>query len=103
MKASTFSPGPAQYPCVRTEMKNKVPTIYPTETQLRPTIKGRYDMKNKQQVPAPNTYPMLEGSGKKSKPELIEKMIPGSRSPLFSMGIKHSPKQHILILNEDEY
>lgn len=76
-------------------------TIYPADTQLLPTIKARYDIKNKQQVPAANTYPMLEDNTKKSKVDFTQKMIAGRRSPQYSMGVKHSPKQHILILNED--
>lgn len=92
----TISPGPAKYPCTKKEMKNKVATIYPTETQLLPTMKGRYDIKNKQNNPAPNTYPMEYDVSKKT-------MIPGKNSPKYSIGIKHSPKQHILILKSDEF
>lgn len=103
MRILPMSPGPAQYPCVRKVLKNKVPTIYPTDTQLLPTMKARCDIKNKQQIPAPNAYPLFDGTknSKKPKADLTKKMIPGKRSPLYSLGIKHSPKQHILILAED--
>lgn len=100
-----ISPGPAQYPCVKKVSKDKVMTIYPADTQLLPTMKLRNDIQNKQRVPAPNVYPLLEeakADPKKPK-DITKKMLPGKRSPLYSMGVKHTPKQHILILKEDEY
>lgn len=100
-----MSPGPAQYPCVRKESKNKVASIYPADTQLLPTMKERHQMKDKRRMPAPNAYPLLDGNGnsKNEKVDLTKKMIIGNRSPLYSMGVKHSPKQHMLILKEDQY
>ncbi len=100
-----MSPGPAQYPSVKKASKYKIASIYPTDTQLPPTIKSRFEYKNKQRIPAPNAYPLLEETGntKKPKEDLTRKMIMGKRSPLYSIGIKHSPKQHILILKDDEH
>lgn len=100
-----MSPGPAVYPCNKKESKHKVATIYPTETRLSPTMKSRYEIKNKHQGPASNTYPMIEESYNAKEPMVdpTKKMIPGKSSPLYSLGIKHSPKQHILILNDDYY
>lgn len=102
-----MSPGPAQYPCRKKVPKNQVATIYPADTRLLPTMKIRYDSKNKNQVPPPNAYPMLEEEGirnaKSLKADLTQKMIPGKRSPVYSLGVKHSPKQHILILKDDQY
>ncbi|KAJ6647306.1 hypothetical protein Bhyg_02528, partial [Pseudolycoriella hygida] len=100
-----LSPGPAAYPCVKKEVQNKVMSIYPTDTKLPPTFKERHYIKNKQQVPAPNRYPQLEerSDDNKSIKDLMNKMISGKRAPMYSLGIKHSPKQHILILKNDEY
>lgn len=105
MKNKAKSPGPAIYPCVKKEIKNKVTTIYPTETRLLPTIKGRYNIKDKQQCPAPNAYPMIDGmkNDKKQMVDPTKKMIAGKNSPKYSIGIRHSPKQHILILKNDEF
>lgn len=100
-----MSPGPAQYPCVKKAPKDKVISIYPADTQLLPTIKARNDIPIKHRIPAPNAYPLLEEdkADPKMPKDITKKMLPGKRSPLYSIGIKHSPKQHILILKDDEY
>ncbi|XP_037031496.1 uncharacterized protein LOC119071003 [Bradysia coprophila] len=100
-----MSPGPAQYPCVKKALKNEVMSIYPAPTQLLPTMKARHDVSIKHRIPAPNVYPLVEEAkaDPKEPKDLTKKMIPGKRSPLYSIGVKHSPKQHILILKEDEY
>lgn len=105
MRNVPVSPGPAQYPCNKKEMKNKLTTIYPADTQLWPTMKAQCHIKNKRQIPAPNAYPILEETTKtkKPKPDLTQKMIRGNRSPAYSIGIKHSPKQHMLILADDHF
>lgn len=101
-----MSPGPAVYPCMKKETKdkNKVATIYPTETQLPTTITFRRNIKTKNQVPAPNLYPIIdENDNNETTVDHMKKMIPGKRSPLYSIGIKHSPKQRVLVLKDDEY
>lgn len=100
-----MSPGPARYPCNKKETKNKLTALYPADTQLLPTMKALCDLKDKRQIPAPNAYPILEETTKtkSAKAELTNKMVPGKRSPIYSLGIKHSPKQHLLILTDDQY
>lgn len=80
-------------------------TIYPTETQLPPTMKGCYNIKDRQKRPAPNAYPLIEGKHdpKQFKVDFMAKMVHGKRSPVYSLGIRHTPKQQYLVLPEDEY
>ncbi|KAJ6642019.1 hypothetical protein Bhyg_06965, partial [Pseudolycoriella hygida] len=107
IKLPPKSPGPAVYPSKEKETgdKNKIATIYPEETQLLPTMKGNYSMKDRQRRPAPNAYPVIE---QKHNPkiftvDLMKKMTAGKRSPVYSMGVRHTPRQKYLVLPEDEY
>lgn len=80
-------------------------TIFPPETQLPPTMKGVYNIRDRQKRPAPNSYPVVDGKHdpKRFKVDFMKKMATGKRSPVYSLGIRHTPKQQYLILAEDEY
>lgn len=84
VKLKVQSPGPAVYPI------NKIGTIYPAETQLPPTMKGIYNIKDRQKTPAPNSY-------------FMKKITTGRNAPKYSLGVRHTPKQHYLVVPEDEY
>lgn len=106
-KLKLQSPGPAVYPNKEKDTgdQNKIATIYPHETQLPPTMKGIYDIKDRQRRPAPNAYPVIEGKHdpKIFKIDFMKKMSMGKRAPVYSLGIRHTPKQQHLILPADEY
>lgn len=101
------SPGPAVYPSKEKETgdKNRIPTIYPSETKLAPTMKGRYNIVDKRKTPAANAYPVVEGkqNSKKFTIDFMRKMATGRKSPAYSLGVRHTPKQQYLVLPEDEY
>lgn len=100
-------PGPAVYPSQEKDTgdKNKIATIYPNETRLPPTMKGCYNIKDHQKRPAPNAYPVIEGrhNPKIFKVDFMKKMENGKRSPVYSLGVRHSPKQQYLVLPDDQY
>lgn len=62
-------------------------------------------MKDRQKRPAPNAYPIVEGkhNPKIFKVDLMKKMTKGKKSPVYSLGVRHTPKQQYLVLAEDEY
>lgn len=106
-KAKFYSPGPAQYPAREKDTKHPdiVQSIYPNETRLPATMKRNYDIKDRDRIPAPNAYPNIETNynPKIFKSDVIQKMIPGKKQPAYSLGQRHSAKQQIMVLNEDEY
>lgn len=99
------SPGPAVYPKKDTGDINKMPNIYPAETQLPPTFKRLYDIQDRQKRPAPNAYPVIKEKHdpKRFKIDFMKKMRMGKKAPAYSLGIRHSPRQHQLILPDDEF
>ncbi|KAG4079793.1 hypothetical protein HA402_014924 [Bradysia odoriphaga] len=104
-KLKMQSPGPAVYPNKNTGDISKIATIYPTETQLPPTFKGIYNTQDRQKRPAPNAYPVIaeKHDPKRFKIDFMKKMRVGRKAPAYSLGIRHTPRQHQLILPDDEY
>lgn len=85
--------------------KNKIASIYPPDSQLPATMKMVYNIKNRQKIPAPNAYPVIEGKHdpKKFKIDFMKKMAMGKKAPVYSMGVRHTLKQQYLVLPEDEF
>lgn len=106
-KLKLQSPGPAVYPSKEKDTgdNNKMATIYPHETQLPPTMKGIYNIKNRHKTPAPNAYPVIKEKNdpKIFKIDFMKRMNMGKRAPVYSLGVRHTPKQQNLILPADEY
>lgn len=64
-----------------------------------------YNIKDRQKRPAPNAYPVIEGKHdpQKFKIDYMNKMTTGKKAPVYSLGVRHTPKQQYLVLPEDEY
>ncbi len=73
------TPAPNSYPIFNREKMN---SIHPNETKLKPTMRAPHNDVCKSNSPSPNTYPRENG---KHSQDFLKRMISGPSAPAFSI------------------